>query len=244
MILSDVHPKYNAFMRMFTTLLVFIFCASPLFAQDSCSEMLLLADRDVELEYTVYDRKGKPCGVTKTKVILIEETKNGTVFHFESNTKSQKGMADLQSQTYYMRCYKDTLYMSMKSVLPSGTLENYKSMKLDMETTDLKMPRKPQEDTSLPNGDISVVVSSNGMRVVTLKANTKERKVQKKESVTTPAGTFECVKVSQVNELKVGLITNKTTTTTWYAPGMGMIKQETYDKKGKLDSKIELQKKV
>jgi hypothetical protein len=231
-------------MRLFIVIIAFFCSISLTFAQDSCAEMLLLAERDVELEYTVFDRKGKPCGVTKTKVVLIEETKKGTVFYFESNTKSQQNTGEQQSQTYYMRCFKDTLYMSMKSVLPSGTLENYKSMQLAMETTDLQMPRSPKEDSELPNGEMSVVVSSSGMKVLTLKANTKERKVEKKESVTTPAGTFDCVKVSQVNELKVGLITNKNKTTTWYAPGMGMIKQETYDKKGKLDSKIELQKRT
>ena len=212
-------------------------------AQDACAEMLMVGKDDVELEYTVFDKKGKESAKVKTKVILVEETKEGTVFHFESQTTPETGTRDNIVNTYYMRCFKDTLFMSMKCMLPSGTLENYSSMDLTMETKDLPLPKAMKEDEELPEGNLNVVVSSNGMKVLSLKANTNKRKVEKKEAITVPAGTFDCVKVSQTTEVKIGFITNRTNTSTWYAPGTGMVKQETYDKKGKLESRIELQKK-
>lgn len=224
--------------------ILLLLLARSLHAQSSCDEMLLLADSDLELEYTTYDNNGKACAKVKTKVILVEETKQGTIFHFESNTQPCKGtMADRQLRTYYIRCHHDTLYTSMKAMLPPGTLESYSGMQLVSDGTDLKTPKQLKENDELPAASLSVVVNSNGVKLITLKANTSARKVEKKESITTPAGTFECIKVSETTEVKVGMITNKTVTNTWYAPGMGMIKQETYDKKGKLASRTELEKK-
>jgi hypothetical protein len=230
--------------RIFCIALCVLFGHVFVTAQDACAEMMMLSSENVHLEYTTFDRKGKARTFIKTKVILVEETKMGTVYHFEKNSIQQNAISDVQNNTYTMRCYKDTLYISMIFMLPSGTLENYSSMQMDMETNDLRMPRHTTENSELPAGDISVVVSSDGVKVLSLKAKTHERKVLKNEQITTPAGTFNCLKVSEVTEVKVGFLTNKTITTTWYAPGMGMIKQEKYDKKGKLDSRTELQKKV
>lgn len=59
------------------------------------------------------------------------------------------------------------------------------------------------------------------------------RKVIGKESVTTPAGTFECYKISYDIATKM-MINMKTKATEWYARGTGLIKSETYSTDGKL----------
>ena len=60
------------------------------------------------------------------------------------------------------------------------------------------------------------------------------------EEVTVPAGTFKCHKVTQTINTTAMRRTLTTKTLTWYAPGIGTVKSETYDAKGSLTAKMEL----
>jgi hypothetical protein len=65
------------------------------------------------------------------------------------------------------------------------------------------------------------------------------RKVNAKESITTPAGTFNCYAISSNSETKMGL-KMMFEIKEWVAEGMGVIKSETYNKNGKLMGYTEL----
>ena len=58
--------------------------------------------------------------------------------------------------------------------------------------------------------------------------------------ITVPAGTFVCflLKENQVTKQPIGSRTERIET--WYAPGIGCVKQAVYDKKGRLDHTQEL----
>ncbi|MFT5891771.1 MAG: hypothetical protein ACI9Y7_001878 [Dokdonia sp.] len=60
-----------------------------------------------------------------------------------------------------------------------------------------------------------------------------DRKVQNKESITTPAGTFECYVITYTSKMKMG-IGRTGSSKQWVAEGVGLVKQEDYNKKGKL----------
>jgi len=60
------------------------------------------------------------------------------------------------------------------------------------------------------------------------------------EDVTVPAGTFKCHKITQTSSTTAMRRTTITKTISWYAPGIGTIKTETYDAKDKLQSSLEL----
>jgi hypothetical protein len=63
----------------------------------------------------------------------------------------------------------------------------------------------------------------------------KDRIVEGMETITTPAGTFECYIISYEVKTRMGL--NKTNTAKqWIAKGFGLVKQEDYNKKGKVIS--------
>ncbi|MEO8720656.1 MAG: hypothetical protein ABI297_05580, partial [Ginsengibacter sp.] len=63
-----------------------------------------------------------------------------------------------------------------------------------------------------------------------------------KEKITTPAGTFDCVKVTGNRKTTMNLLGKErnmgkpTQEHVWIAPGIGTIKQENYTEKGKLES--------
>jgi hypothetical protein len=65
-------------------------------------------------------------------------------------------------------------------------------------------------------------------------------KVTAREEVKTDAGSFDCFKVESEISTKVILKTVKTKTISWYAKNIGIVKTETYDNKGKLQSVQEI----
>lgn len=68
----------------------------------------------------------------------------------------------------------------------------------------------------------------------------KNRTVAGQEEMTTPAGTFSCYKITYDMDMNVKVMgmgrTTNLTGTEWIAEGVGMVRNEQYDKNGKLNS--------
>jgi hypothetical protein len=62
-----------------------------------------------------------------------------------------------------------------------------------------------------------------------------DRTVTGTETIDTPAGKFDCFIISSQTEVKM-LMTKTGTSKSWIAKGVGLVKQEDYNKKGKLIS--------
>ncbi len=60
------------------------------------------------------------------------------------------------------------------------------------------------------------------------------RMVEKRETITTPAGTFDCYKITYDVQTGMGFIKTNTKTAEWYSGKAGSVRTETLDKKGKL----------
>lgn len=70
--------------------------------------------------------------------------------------------------------------------------------------------------------------------ILTAAVSTAEQQVVAVEELAVPAGAFLCSRVEGISEINtLGLkITNSTVT--WYAPGIGPVRSDVYDSKGKL----------
>lgn len=69
--------------------------------------------------------------------------------------------------------------------------------------------------------------------VIPSKVNMTDYKVEAREQVTTPAGEFDCLVISQRVSTKV-IVKVEAGSMEWYAKGIGMVRSESYNKKGKL----------
>lgn len=75
------------------------------------------------------------------------------------------------------------------------------------------------------------------MTVMTMTMNVKNRKVEAKEDITTPAGTFSCYKVSSEMETEMGQmmpIKVSIKTVEWFSENTGVVRSESYKSNGKL----------
>jgi len=65
----------------------------------------------------------------------------------------------------------------------------------------------------------------------------KNREVIGKETITTPAGIFDCYVISYNIDLNTNMgMSQSNSAKQWIAEGVGMVKQEDYNKKGEITS--------
>ena len=93
------------------------------------------------------------------------------------------------------------------------------------------LPKRMAVGLELPTGEVTVDVQ--GMKV---KQDITFHKVVDKEELTVPAGTYECYVVERQYSAKMLGIKVNGSMKTWYARGIGAVRTDTYDKKGKLSS--------
>ena len=65
-------------------------------------------------------------------------------------------------------------------------------------------------------------------------------RMSRRETVTVPAGTFDCWVLEYATDSKMAIVKSQSRTETWLAKGVGEVKSVTCDKKGKVISTVEL----
>ena len=78
------------------------------------------------------------------------------------------------------------------------------------------------------------------MSIMSMKVTGKDRRVVGKEIIETAAGTFDCFIVEETITTKFMFMKDVEKTRSWYAYGIGLVKEISYDKSGKLISTMTL----
>jgi hypothetical protein len=214
-------------------LILAVFCyssISALLAQD-CA--LYYPDKEnTQMEYKQYDKKGGLSGSSIQKITSIKQTANSTEIAVSAESFDAKGKS-LGTANLKARCEGGVFYIDMSNYLNQQSTDAYKDMEMSVEGGNLEMPSGMKAGDVLKDGDLKMSFSSGGMNVMNMEVSITNRKVEAIENLTTPAGTFECYKISYDIATKM-MITVKMKGVEWYAKKVGMIKSESYSKDGKL----------
>nr|WP_295866143.1 hypothetical protein [uncultured Chitinophaga sp.] len=209
-------------------LILLLFMAGSLSAQDCAGYYYLLNNAQVEM--TVYDGSNAPIGKTLYKVSNVRKEATGTVSDFTATVfdKSDKMITTSQGS---FKCSGDGVAIDMKVGMPS--LSQLKDLKMQAKTTDafLNYPANMQVGQELKGGTFEMAGNMGGMEVgVAYTVN--NRKVVGKEKITTPAGSWNCFKISYNLSFKMQMLGNSVpmelTATEWFAPGFGVVKTVSY----------------
>lgn len=92
------------------------------------------------------------------------------------------------------------------------------------------IPRYPKVG-KLPDYEFHFKVS-----IISMKVAGKERSIVGTERIQTEAGSFDCFIMEESITTKAMMISDVEKTRSWYAYGIGLVKENTYDKKGNLIS--------
>ncbi len=185
--------------------------------------------------YTNYIKSGKPQSSSKIKIINKENSGGKEKIDVSAEVFDNKNKSTIKFD-YSVWCDGSTFYIDMKSTL--GTLNMKDLGNFKIESTNMQFPAHMEAGQSLP--DASISLKMDGPVNMGVSTQITNRKVVGNEKVTTPAGTFDCIKISYDLFSKVSFIKTEGHAVEWYAPNTGLVRSETYDKKNKLTGYNEL----
>ena len=191
----------------------------------------------------VYERKnatGKTDGFTRQTIKNVEGSgSNMTISYVAQNLdKNRKPLSNMPAEISYKVIIKDdVMILDMNQMFADLPQE----MQVAVEITGIPMelPGNMQPGQSLKDANMTMTMDMGLMKMKTEMKMT-DGKCLAIEDVTVPAGTFECHKITQTIAVTVMKKTVVTRTVSWYAPGIGAVKTESYNDKEKLQSSTEL----
>lgn len=210
-------------------------------AQNECSKFYPL-EEGTTFQYTNFDKKGNPDGTVDYTISEVSDKGPATVATFDLKYTDKKGKEIFESN-YKITCENGTVRIDYKSLFPTQMMQQYSEMDIEMDITgtDIELPNDLSVGQELADANVSVEMSMGGIKMNTTVDQT-DRKVEKKESVTTPAGTYDCYLITESTTSKAMGASFELESKLWLAEGVGMVKQESYKKNGNLISSTELTK--
>jgi hypothetical protein len=178
------------------------------------------------METTIYNDKGKKEGVSTVTILDIENSPAKTTYKIHGQMKDEKDKIISESD-YEAYCTNGAFYMSMKSMISADQMKAWKDMEVNMNADEIEYPTDAIPGQKLSDAHLTVNTSMSGVKMPEFKIDITERIVQGKESVTTPAGTFECIKITSTQKIK-NIVSFEMNTTEWLSKGNGLIKSESF----------------
>jgi hypothetical protein len=210
------------------------------FKSADCNSLIFFKE-GTQTTMTSYNDDGKVTGSSKTVYTKVVNSAGSTAVTASQETFDKKGKPSTKSD-YTIKCEKGTLYFDMKMVLPQQQADSYKDFEMTVEGADKEFPTNFVVGSTLKDANIKFMFKSkDGMEMPMMTTSVKitNRKIEAKESVTTPAGTFECYKITEDVEMKT-MFAIRAKSITWFNYEAGTVKTESYKENGKYTGKTEL----
>ena len=192
--------------------------------------------------YATLNNKGKVEGYVRQTITDIKGGGNDMTISYLSEIidKENKDGEAKMSIPLTIHIKDGIMYFDLNSMMPAQKDQpQMGELKMEITGAPTEIPTNLQVGQTLK--DANMVMSMNmGFIKMKTEVNLTNGKCLAIEDVTVPAGTYKSHKVTQTAQATVMKIQSTTTTITWYAPGIGTVKSETYDKDNKLQSSMEL----
>ncbi|MEX0289429.1 MAG: hypothetical protein AB3N14_09995 [Flavobacteriaceae bacterium] len=222
-------------MRTFLALCIVLFLGNGLYSQ-GCSKYYPM-EEGTSFQYTNYNKKGKSDGTVDYTVADVSTDGAMTSATMLMKLKDNKGKEILQSD-YKFSCSENVVRIDYQSLMSNQMLMQSQDGEMEISGNDIEIPNDLGVGQELADANVTVKLSMSGINM-NMSVNMINRKVEKKESITTPAGTFDCFVLYSENETKV-MMKQTFPSRIWLAEGVGMVKQESYNKNGKLMGSTQL----
>lgn len=200
-----------------------------------------------EFEYAEYDVKGNLKGYTLTRVESCEKNEDGWLV-----VKNREQSLDLQRNPVMHKIDGERLpveqverivvraddmllpFDELLSDLPAG-----EGVEISVTGDEYAIPFVLEAGQFLPDAHL-LVTAANGDRQVKMMIGITDRAVLAFEEIITPAGKFDTFKIAETLTVKMMFFKITMKHTAWYAPGIGIVREEEQTKKGKPDGYSEL----
>jgi len=213
------------------TALILLFSAT-MFAQD-CSTFYPFTEGSTST-LTSYNRKGKVMAEQEMTIITVGNKNGYETATAQTILKDEKGK-QITETNFDITCKANGVEVDIKSMMSPDLFKQYEGMDMDISGTNVILPNTLTIGDSLPDATMNMAMDMSGIKMNIDVAMT-DRKVVAREDLTTPAGTFDCYVIEYTSNVKMG-INKKSKAKQWIAKGVGLVKFEDYNKKGKLTTR-------
>jgi hypothetical protein len=203
-------------------------------AAGDCGTSLLFR-KGTAIYTNTYDGQGKLTSKNISTVTKVYDEGNMSVAEVQMKSVDEKDAGKAPMNAKY-KCDGKQLYVDLSGLMPGSGDQSSK-----LQTSGMLFPFKLSAGETLPDANHSISMERGG-KTMTITSHIKERKVEAKESLTTPAGTFDCYKISSVIETELPGMDEtsrkimeetkkrmgKNRMIIWYAPDVSIIKMEFY----------------
>ncbi|NNM95010.1 MAG: hypothetical protein HKL88_06055 [Bacteroidia bacterium] len=220
----------------FISALAFPLIFSPVTSGDGTCNGYFPVKQGTTYEISNYSPADKLTGTSKCTIEGVANAGDTTILSMLGNWYDTKGV-QIFSTHFKVKCTGGLVLLNMEDM---GLLDPKQTFtqkgSVTMRGDYLDIPGKPAPGEKLKNGKL--IISLDGGRkkdtnrwVITSKLC--NRRMEKKETVTTPAGTFSCIKITY-DVSTYTIFDVKSHVAEWYALNTGMVRSERYSEDGQL----------
>lgn len=196
------------------------------------------------LEYEI-KMQGEKDIISKMEVTALRREGNKTIATIAASGYEELGSEDIELD--YV-CSGNQLYFDLSNLLQTQ-MEKAGAQGHDVHVSFegglTSIPKNLYPGLALEDAVFTMTASSSGMNME-MTSYLLERKVEKREKITTPAGTFDCVKITGTRSMKMNMMGKDRVVgkpgveEMWFAPKVGIVKSVSKDHKGKVQSEQQL----
>ncbi|HHP7241244.1 MAG TPA: hypothetical protein ACFCUD_06210 [Cyclobacteriaceae bacterium] len=206
------------------TIFILCFIINTLQANAQCHSYFNLS-RVNYWEFEKRDGNDKKLGKEVHQLTRMDG-KEGTIVILSYNNK---GISQGKYE-YPVSCDDGNIAFNMRRYVPRVTSILFPNGNVAAEGDRIIWPSDLAPDMTFEDGTAELTGKVNLPSKVLL--TVKNRKTEKEEKISTPAGDFDCLIISYEIESK-SLVLTQQKKIEWWSEGLGMVKQDTYEK-GKL----------
>ncbi len=229
------------------SILIFLICIlpGPDVAAQGCPDGLLYQE-NTTLEYKTYKKKkSKPTYISRHQVIKLQQLEDRTLAHIKCGIYERDG--DLEySFDYFIGCKDDKLIIDKAILGDPDNLVLFDDKEFSFDGKNIHYPANAKPGDTLRQAAHIVEVNTGPVKIATIATDAISRIVEAEQNVVTPAGTFRCLRISYVTELKRGSkafsFTSRNYIVEFVTPGLGVVRSEVRKKSGKLKTYTQLEK--
>ena len=217
---------------------LFLLCIPGISLAQDCSNYYYLQNNKT-IEMMIFNKNGKEAG--KMTYVVSDSKKNGSTTNATINSEfvDAKGKT-ISKATNNVKCENGVMQMDMKTFIPPVQMEQMKTGEAKASDVYLEYPANMNIGDQLKDGQFNMDYETAGGMKSSIEISITERKVEGKETITTPAGTWECYKISAKNRITSKIagigIPIKMDVIEWFAPGFGVVKTESKTGKTEITS--------
>lgn len=222
--------------QIFYTLLLLLF---PVLLNGQSCDYYFNLDKGNKLIYHQLDKKDKLSSIMEYEFTSLEQGNDRSKAVMKTVVKDEKDELITEAEMELV-CEDGIFYIDMKSYMSPEMMETYKDMDITMTGDKLGFPENMNTGDNLEDGTLNMLIKSSGIKIADVTITVSDRKVEAREDVTLPAGTFNCYKISSTTTTDM-MFEIETRSVEWISPEIGLVKSVSYDKKDRKSGSTVLQ---